>query len=146
MGKRIGLLAMALLIAVMVALAAVPGWRIRALGRARGENFHRGMPLSYWVQALDDPDPGKGNLRYDAILAVGHDRDAIPALRRRLQDPVPLLRHMAAVELSRFGPDAREAVPELVAMLQDDDRSCREAAADALAKIDPSAAPQAKTP
>ena len=43
------------------------------------------MPLSYWLEALDDPDPNKGNLRYDAILAVGRDPDAIPAFRRRLR-------------------------------------------------------------
>ena len=43
---------------------------------------------------------------------------------------------MAAVELSHFGPAAKEAVPDLTAMLKDEDRSCREAATDALAKID----------
>ena len=92
MGKRIAFVAALVVILAGVALFVVPQTRVKAVGWVRGEKFHRGMPLSYWVEALDDPDPNKGNLRYDAILAVAHDADAIPALRRRLQDPIPLLR------------------------------------------------------
>jgi len=135
----------AAVLAILVVLGAavvvlVPSYRVRAVGWVRGETFHRGMPLSYWLDAIEGPN---GNQRYEAILAIGRDKDAIPALIRRLKDDVPLLRHMAAVELARFGPDARAAVPALTEMLKDPDRSCRQAAADALRAISPADAPAA---
>ncbi len=128
-----------IVLAVGVAVVMVrPASRAWVVGRARGETFHRGMPLSYWLDALEGND---SNLRYEALLAVGRDRNAIPALTGRLKDEIPLLRHMAAVELARFGPKAREAVPALTEMLKDPDRSCRQAATDALQAITGAAAP-----
>jgi hypothetical protein len=143
MAKKITVAVVVVILAIVGVIALVPTVRIKAAGWARGETFHRGMPLSYWLEAIEDPN--NGNLRYEATLAVARDPGAIPALRRRLQDPVPLLRNLAAAELGSFGPKASEAVPDLVALLKDEDRSCREAAADALARIDPKALPAAET-
>lgn len=125
-------------------LLVFPNDRAKLVGWARGETFHRGMPMHYWLDAIEGPD---ANLRYEAVLALGHDKAAIPALTKRLQDSIPLLREIAAAELSRFGPDARDAVPTLTLMLKDDDRGCRQAAADALKRIaHESAASQTKAP
>ena len=127
-------------IALLVAFA-VPTNRIRTIGWLRGEKFHDGMPLNYWLAGLESDD---ANARYYAILAVAHDKDAVPALTRRLKDELPIIRHLAAAELAGFGAEAREATPGLVAMLKDDDRACRQAAEDALKKIDPAALAKAK--
>jgi hypothetical protein len=127
-------------IALLMAFA-IPTNRIKTIGWLRGERFHNGMPLHYWLAGLDSSD---NNTRYYAMLAVAHDRDAVPALTQRLKDELPLIRHMAAVELANFGPEARDATPALVAMLKDDDRACRQAAEDALKKIDPEALAKAR--
>ena len=117
-----------------------PIHRIQFIGWVRNEKFYRDMPAHYWFQAIDGAD---GNQRYEAILALGRVSEAIPALTARLQDPVPTLRHLAAVELGRFGAEARSSVPALNGMLTDDDRSCRQAAREALEKIDPASLSQA---
>ncbi|MBL8795080.1 MAG: HEAT repeat domain-containing protein [Planctomycetia bacterium] len=129
------------LLAYIIAIIALsPTWRTRALGFARGEKFLRGMPMHYWLDAMKGEN---GNLNYEAILALEPEPEAIPAFTEELKDPIPFLRQLAALALSRFGPQAKEAVPALTEMLKDDDRSCREAAAEALRKIDPEAAARA---
>ncbi|OAI54536.1 hypothetical protein AYO44_14735 [Planctomycetaceae bacterium SCGC AG-212-F19] len=141
MAKRIAAVVGILLVIAIGVIVLVPTNRLRVVGWVRGEPFHRGMPLSHWLADLESPN---GNLRYEAILAVGRNKDAMPSLIRRLKDDVPLLRHMAAVELARFGPEAHDAVPALTEMLADPDRACRQAAADALRAIAPGQVPTAK--
>src|SRR5947207_118691 len=96
-----------------------PVHRIQVSGLVRNEAFYRGMPLHYWLDTLDSEN---GNQRYEAILALAHAPEAIPGLTGRLKDPVPLLRHLAAVELGQFGSQARSATPALTEMLKDDVR------------------------
>jgi hypothetical protein len=122
---------------------ADPVNRIKLLAWINGETFRAEMPLSYWLASLNSPD---GNLRYKAILAVSHEKTAIPGLTRRLQDDIVLLRSMAALELAHFGADAKDAVPALVVLLKDEDRSCRQAARDALQQIDPTVLVSATSP
>lgn len=135
MKKRI-LLGLIVVAAVGAGLfLADPVRRIQLMGRLRNEKFYRDMPAHFWLEAIEGAD---GNQRYEAILALGREPDAIPALAGRLKDAVPFLRHLAAVELARFGPEAQAAVPALTQMLTDDDRSCRQAAKDALERINAS--------
>src|SRR5262249_32535938 len=134
MVRRIALGVCVLSVIAIVLMLADPVNRIKVMGRLHGESFHSGhfvreMPLSFWLTALDSPN---GDLRYDALLAVRHEKAAIPGLIRRLEDKVALLRTMAALDLSDFGAEAKEAVPGLGVMLKDEDRSCRQAARDAL--------------
>lgn len=140
MKKWIALLGGLLVAGAVMVLVLAPEWRARALGWVRNESFHRGMPMHYWLDAMQDTS--NGNLRYEAILAVERDPQAIPALTKRLQDEVPLLRQMAAIALGRFGPEARSAAPALTEMLDDPDPSCRRVAAENLKRIDPSALPE----
>ena len=142
MVRRIAAGVCTLAIIAIVAMLMDPANRIKVMGWVQGETFYRDMPRSYWLAALESLND---ILRHEAILAAGRDKAAIPGLIRRLQDEVPQLRCMAAVELARFGADARDAVPALTAMLKDEDRSCRQAARDALQKIDPTALEPAKT-
>lgn len=134
MKKRVAGVALILLLVVVALVLLDPLQRMKLSGLLHGEKFYRGLPAHYWRTAIEE---GDGNERYNAILAVGRDPEWIPALTARLKDPVPLLRHLAAVELGRFGPQAKSAVPVLTELLHDEERSCREAAAEALAKIDP---------
>lgn len=134
MVRRIALVVCIIAIIAIVVILADPINRIKLMGEIKGETFHREMPLSYWLGELDSAN---GNARYNAILAVSHEKAAIPGLIRRLKDDADLLRRMAALELSHFGAEAKDAVPALVEMLKDNERSCRQAARDALQQIDP---------
>ncbi|MGE3809069.1 MAG: HEAT repeat domain-containing protein [Gemmataceae bacterium] len=141
MKKWIALAAILLLEAVGLFFLRAPQWRTRAVGYARGESFHRGMPTHYW---LDNMSSTNANMRYESILALDREKVAIPALSQRLDDEIPLLRQMAALALGRLGADAKEAVPALTKMMKDDaDPSSRRAAEDALKNIDPSQLPKA---
>src|SRR5579871_6874470 len=106
MVRRIALGVCILAIIAIGLMLADPINRIKVMGRINGETFHREMPLSHWLADLDSPN---GNARYNAILAVSHEKAAIPGLTRRLKDDVPLLRSMAALELAHFGADAKDA-------------------------------------
>src|SRR5262245_58427294 len=143
MVRRIALGVCVVAVIALVVMLAIPNNRIKLMGSLRGEPFCNDMPLSHWLGVIESPIP---NLRYDAILAVRHQKAAIPSLIRRLQDDIPLLRQVAAAEVGRFGPEAKDAVPALTAMLKDEDRACRQAARDALQQIDPKALEPTKSP
>src|SRR5438309_8489957 len=98
MKKRVAGAALILLLVVIVLVLLDPLQRMRLSGLLHNEKFYRGLPAHYWRTAIEE---GDGNERYQAVLAVGRDPDWIPALVGRLKDPVPVLRHLAAVELAR---------------------------------------------
>lgn len=124
-----------LLICILGVPVVSPVWRARAIGWAREEPFHRGLPRHYWEAALNQED---ANLRYQALLAIENDPASIPLIIDRLTDYVFVLREEAAVALGRFGPEAGAAIPSLTRMAKEDgERSCRQAAADALRRIEP---------
>ncbi|HZT83571.1 MAG TPA: HEAT repeat domain-containing protein [Gemmataceae bacterium] len=97
-----------------------------------------GKPVSYWVQALSDPD---ARTRKRAVTALGHvgtaDPAAVPAVAGALKDRDPAVRQTAALALLNLGPDAREAVPALQEALKDRDPKVRAAAQKALERIQP---------
>jgi HEAT repeat protein len=85
------------------------------------------------LDALNDLD---GEVRENAaqgLHAAGAAPEAaVPALTKRLLDPKPLARAVAALELRRYGAAARPAVPALLDALKDDDDQVRRCAAAAL--------------
>jgi len=96
-----------------------------------------GKPVSYWVQALKDPDV---KLRKKAAFKLGNvgpaDAAAMPALVAALKDVDPRVRSEAVLALVKFGPDAREAVPALMEVQQRDrDALVRAQAGKALEKL-----------
>jgi HEAT repeat protein len=96
-----------------------------------------GQPVSYWVGALTDPDPG---LRKKAVSKLGNvgpaDVTVLPALLGALKDDDAGVRGAAILALVKFGPEAREAVPTLAEMeQQDSDDQVRAYAAKALIRI-----------
>ena len=96
-----------------------------------------GKPVSYWVQALKDPDPA---LRKKAAFKLGNagpaEATVVPALVAALRDEDAGVRSAAILALVKFGPDAKEAIPALAEMEhEDNDDQVRAYAAKALARI-----------
>jgi HEAT repeat protein len=95
-----------------------------------------GQPVSYWVQALQEPDVPK---RKKAVVALGHvgtaDPSAMPALIGALKDADPSVRAEAVLALLNLGPDAKEAVPALTDAQNDPDPTVRDYARRALDRI-----------
>ena len=78
-------------------------------------HYHNGHSLSYWMKALDSPDP---DLRKRAIFSLGmigkDAHEAIPALSTILtDDPDSEARGEAALALLKMAPASAEAVPTL---------------------------------
>ena len=99
-----------------------------------------GKPVSFWVQALHDPD---AKLRKKAAFKLGNvgptDPTALPALIEALHDADAGVRAEAILALVKFGPAATAAVPTLAEVQrQDQDAKVREYAGKALAKLQPS--------
>jgi HEAT repeat protein len=95
-----------------------------------------GKPVSYWVEALQDPD---AKVRKKAATKLGNvgaaDAAAVPALAGALKDRDAGVRAEAALALLRIGPAAREAIPALEdAARADRDARARGYAAKALEK------------
>ena len=80
-----------------------------------------GKPVSYWVQALKDPD---AKVRKRAVFKLGNvgpaDAAALPALVGALHDGDARVRAEAILALMKCGPGARESVPALSDMQQRD--------------------------
>jgi HEAT repeat protein len=95
-----------------------------------------GKPVSYWVQALQEPD---ARSRKKAAFELGNvgaaDPTVVPALAGALRDGDAVVRAEAALSLLKIGPAAREASPALVEAQNDRDAKVRSYAAKALEKI-----------
>jgi HEAT repeat protein len=118
------------LLAMMVVAASLSGCGQKPPPLAGGK------PVSYWVEALRNPDPG---LRKTAVFKLGNvgpaDPAALPAVLAALKDRDALVRREAVLALVKFGPAAREAVPGLGELLRDQDARVRLCAAKALEKL-----------
>jgi len=88
------------------------------------------------MQLLHQPDEGR---RRRAAMALGRigppAADAVPELRRALQDSVPDVRFWAAKALGEIGPDAAASIDDLVAACSDEDPDVRWQAAVSLELI-----------
>jgi HEAT repeat protein len=72
----------------------------------------------------------------DFVVGVGTgDREAVPALVKRLKDREPSARARAAEDLGQVGPEGRDAVPSLTEALKDPDGRVRVSAAEALTEV-----------
>jgi HEAT repeat protein len=96
-----------------------------------------GKPVTYWVEALRDPDARQ---RKTAAFKLGNagpaDPAVLPALLAALQDPDPVVRREVILSLVKFGPAAREAVPVLEGLGErDPDPEVRAAAAKGLERL-----------
>jgi HEAT repeat protein len=96
-----------------------------------------GKPVSYWVEALHDPDPG---LRKKAAFKLGNvgpaDASVLPALIEALKDAEPRVRCEAILALVKFGSGAKAAIPALTEVEQQDtDDRVRTYAANALQRL-----------
>jgi HEAT repeat protein len=96
-----------------------------------------GKPVSYWVQAIHDPDP---RLRKQAVFKLGNvgptEPEALPAVTAALKDPDAAVRREAILALVKFGADAKSAVPILAQLRQNDrDALVRRYATMALEKL-----------
>src|SRR5947209_7288450 len=97
-----------------------------------------GKPVSYWVNALRDPDPKARKKAVDELGNVGTaDPAAFPAVLAALKDdPDPSVRRDAIQAVVKFGPKAQEAVPTLEDRKDNDpDPETRDYAARALAAL-----------
>lgn len=70
-----------------------------------------------------------------AVALARMGGDAVPELRKALDDKSPAVRAGAALTLGQIGDPARDAVPGLTAALKDGEGTVREAAAQALGRL-----------
>ena len=96
-----------------------------------------GKPVSYWVQALHNPD---AHLRKKAAFKLGNvgatDKTALPALVEALNDSDARVRSEAIRALVKFGPGGNEAISALAKVQQQDgDAQVRTEAAKAVEKL-----------
>jgi HEAT repeat protein len=95
-----------------------------------------GQPVSYWIEALKEPD---AKVRKKAVVALGHavtvDPAALPALTGAVKDRDTGVRREAVLALLNLGPQARDAAPALTDALKDKDAKVREYASKALARV-----------
>jgi HEAT repeat protein len=96
-----------------------------------------GKPVSYWVQAVCDPDP---RLRKQAVFKLGNvgptQAEALPAVTKALKDQDAAVRREAILALLKFGADAKAAAPILAELRNNDrDAQVRKYAALALDKL-----------
>jgi HEAT repeat protein len=95
-----------------------------------------GKPVSYWVQALQNPDP---KVRRTAVFKLGNvgpaDGAALPAVQGALRDRDPRVRREAILALVKFGADARQALPLLNELRHDCEGKVRADAVRAMEKL-----------
>jgi HEAT repeat protein len=108
-----------------------------AAGCGKKEPFRsHGQPVSYWVQALHEPDVPT---RKKAVVALGHvgpaDPAAMPALIGALKDADPDVRAEAVLALLNLGAEAKDAIPALTEARDDPDARVRDYARRALERI-----------
>jgi HEAT repeat protein len=118
-----------------LALAAI--LILGASGCAKAPPLAGGKPISFWVQALKEPD---AKLRKTAVFKLGNvgptDPAVWPALLEALKDQDAGVRREAILALMKFGPGAREALPALAELQHHDpDSRVRADAAQALRKL-----------
>jgi HEAT repeat protein len=96
-----------------------------------------GKPVSFWVNALNDPEARARKKAVDELGNVGAaDPAAFPAVLSALGDPDPSVRRRAIQAVVKFGPKAKEAVPTLEGLKDNDpDPETRDHAARALAAL-----------
>jgi len=96
-----------------------------------------GKPVSYWVDAVHDPDP---KVRKQAVFKLGNvgpgAPEALPAVTQALRDANAAVRREAILALIKFGAEAKSATGVL-SEIRDHDRDVqvRSYAAKALAKL-----------
>jgi len=99
-------------------LFLIPTTRMIILGYYRGEPFHKGRPVSFWIAQLDSRDEGD---RQKAAVVMGEmgpqAAPAVPALTKALKDPNKAICRSAALTLGQIGPAAADAGPALVEAL-----------------------------
>jgi hypothetical protein len=110
---------------------------VLAVGCSKRDPLHsHGQPVSYWVQALQEPDVPK---RKKAVVALGHvgtaDPAAMPALIAALKDADAGVRAEAVLALLNLGPEAKEAIPALTDAQNDPDPTVRDYAKRAVGRI-----------
>src|SRR5215203_4252012 len=109
--------ALSLLMVLSVGIAVSP-LRYAARGWLSGESFYAGWPVSYWMAALSDQDPGVRQRATSALAQVGANGEkAIPALIAVLDDPNAEVRWGAADALGEIGRHPEQVVPALEKML-----------------------------
>jgi HEAT repeat protein len=119
-------------------LQMVAGWLVLLSGCGPSlPTLAGGKPVSYWIEALQDPD---AKVRKNAVFKLGNvgpaDAAVFPALREALKDPDARVRREAILGLMKYGPGAQEAVPILIELQRDDrDAQVRSCAARALEKL-----------
>jgi HEAT repeat protein len=87
------------------------------------------------VSALGDEGERVRQNVLRAIIAIGPDAKATPALTNSLKDSDSLVRALSANALGQLGPLARQSVPALREALHDRDETVKKEAADALRAI-----------
>ena len=149
--RRVFLLSTTLAVAALLGSAFVtPACRDIVNGVANNEPFTGCLPISYWIRALEDPDPTTRREAINAIANMGRDgAPAIPALIEIGKNDdialrswaiskglgaigpaaVPALcefmkdrkvRTTAVATICQIGPEAKEAVPALTKALKDE--------------------------
>jgi HEAT repeat protein len=112
--KQFLLVAGVLLVLAGGASLLIPTTRLMIVGYLRGEPFHRGRPVGFWIAQLQSDDYLE---RRKAALVLGvmgtKAKGAIPALTAALQDEAEVRRE-AAFALSKIGPDAAPAIPAVI--------------------------------
>jgi HEAT repeat protein len=93
-----------------------------------------GKPVSYWVGALDSPDPG---VRKTAVFKLGNvGASAFPALVGALRDEDAGVRREAIIAVLKCGPAAKAAATTLGDLREHDaDSQVRTYAAKAFEKL-----------
>jgi HEAT repeat protein len=107
-----------------IVLATLPILVLSGCGKGQ-PTLAGGKPVSYWVQALHDPD---ARVRKKAVFKLGNagaaDASVLPALLRALKDVDAAVRCEAILALLKLGPPAREALP-ILGELERSDRDAR---------------------
>jgi HEAT repeat protein len=94
------------------------------------------QPVSYWVRALDHPDPALRKKAADVLGKVGtSDPTAVPALVKALNDDDAKVRDAAVLALAKMGRSAERAADELDKLNSDPDRGVRQHAAQAAKRV-----------
>jgi oligoendopeptidase F len=93
-------------------------------------------PPSYWVQALQSPDPQVRKKAADALGKVTTtDPATVPALVKALDDDDAKVRDAAVLALSKMGRVAERAADALDKLNSDPDRAVRQHAAQAAKRV-----------
>ncbi|GBD36504.1 hypothetical protein HRbin36_01629 [bacterium HR36] len=85
-----------------------------AAAKVQGEPAFQGIPLSHWLKQLRSEEADKRKEALRAISAIGPAaKEAIPEVRKLLQDPDEDVQEWACSTLGRIGEAAKVAIPDL---------------------------------